>query len=190
MKKSELGKYLILFNFCLLVSCNSSDFSNPAPAAPPTDSTQKIPDYEVTAEGSINGRAWKFASGAASFIRRNNKDYLEIRLWNQPYRAPCEEIAGSSFKVRLLTQNKVGVGRIDPNEPFSLAPTIMFSDMTENASYRNNMIANSGEIRVNEMTNDKIKGSVVGAFIAENVGRTDVLGKFEVPICKRKKAFN
>ncbi len=184
MKYSKyVAKCLISFAFCSLLACQASDYSNPVAQPPVPPPTSEKPVFENVAEGAVNGRAWKFAEGRASLFKRNGKIYLEIKLWNQSYPDPCNQYFGSTFQIRLYSENKVGVGNIDPSDPFNLIPTIIFSDLTESANYRNNMVASKGAIRVDSIKNGRVTGSVQGNFSAGNVGRTEVAGNFDVPFC-------
>lgn len=185
MKYSKyVSKYLISFAFCALLGCQASDYSNPVaqpPAAPPVS---EKPVFENVAEGAINGRAWKFTEGKASLFKRNGKIYLEIKLWNQTYAKPCEQLVGSIYQVRAYSENKVGLDKLDPSDPFSLIPTIIFSDLTEGGNYRNNMVASRGLIQVTSLNNGRVIGSIQGAFTSGGVSRTDVMGTFDVPFCQ------
>ena len=190
MNYSRIVIHSIFATSLFLAGCQNSDYSNTIKEEQASSANPGLPIYERAAEGSINGRAWQFVSGAATTLRRNNKTYLEIKLWNQVYSNPCSELIGSPVKVHLYTENKASIGKIDPNDPFSLIPTIMFSDMIDTATYRNNMIANHGIINVSKIANGKVEGSVSGSFNSENVGRTEVAGKFEVPLCEQKTPRN
>ncbi|MDG0814843.1 hypothetical protein [Bdellovibrio svalbardensis] len=189
MKYSKcVAKCLILFAFYSLLACQASDYSNPAAQPPVPPPPAEKPVFDNIAEGSVNGRAWKLVDGRASVFKRNGKRYLEIKLWNQSYAAPCEQHFGSTFQIRLYSENKVSTGKIDPGDPFSLIPAIIFSDLTESSNYRNNMVASKGEIRVTSIKNGRVKGSVQGDFKAENTGRTEVGGNFDVPFCESSSA--
>ncbi|QDK36185.1 hypothetical protein [Bdellovibrio sp. NC01] len=191
MKYSKcVSKYLIFFAFCSLLACSSSDYSNPAPAAPDNNSAAQKPVYNNIAEGLVNGRSWKFVSGKASLFKRNGKFYLEVKLWNEVYSDPCNQYFGSTYQIRLYAENKVGEGKIDPGDPFNLIPTIIFSDLTSSGDYRNNMVASEGVIHVQSMANGRVVGAVQGNFRSSSVGRTEVIGNFDVPFCESKRASN
>ena len=144
------------------------------------------PIYSNDADGAINGRAWKFATGKAFLFKRNGQSYLQVNLWNQDIANPCGEYFGSTFQVRLYTQNQVGSISIDPSDPFNLIPTLIFSDLTQAGSSRNNMVASEGTITIDSIANGHIKGSVSGKFQAGNVNRTEISGNFDVPFCQQK----
>lgn len=181
MNYSRIIIHSIFATSLFLAGCQNSDYSNALKEEQVSSTNPNLPNYERATEGSINGRAWQFISGAATTLRRNNKTYLEIKLWNQSYGNPCSELLGSPVKIHLYTENKPSIGKIDPNDPFSLIPTIMFSDLIDTATYRNNMVANNGIINVSKIVNGKVIGSVSGSFNSENVGRTEVAGRFEAP---------
>lgn len=188
MKYSKcVSKCLISLLFWpLLVACSASNYSNKVSdqgAVPPVASK---PIYSNDADGAINGRAWKFATGKAFLFKRNGQSYLQVNLWNQDIANPCGEYFGSTFQVRLYTQNQVGSISIDPSDPFNLIPTLIFSDLTQAGSSRNNMVANEGTITIDSIANGHIKGSVSGKFQAGNVNRTEISGNFDVPFCQQK----
>jgi len=168
-------------------ACQNSGHSNAAPTPEPTPVEKPI--FHHVAEGSINGRTWQFAAGAASLFKRNNQYYLEIRLWNQTYSNPCDQIVGSTLQTRVYVENREGLGKIDPTDPFSLIPTIIFSDLTD-TSYRNNMIASEGFIQIDRIANGRVVGSIQGDFNSSGVGKTEVDGNFDVPFCAQKNALD
>lgn len=189
MKYSKhVFKCLISFAFFpMLIACSASDYHNSVPnEQKPADPVAEKPIFQNTAEGAINGRAWSFASGAASLFKRNGKYYLEIKLWNQIFNNPCEVLSGSTYQIRLYADNFVNQAKIDPADPFTLIPTIIFSDMSDYSPYRNNMVASSGLIQINSLANGRVVGAVSGSFSAAGTGRTEVAGNFDVPLCRQK----
>ncbi|MBO9666589.1 MAG: hypothetical protein J7501_07210 [Bdellovibrio sp.] len=167
-----------------MTSCSPGGSSEPkTPGANNQESVEK-PGYHHSAEGFIGGRAWRYVQGKATPFRRNNKNYLEVRLWNQDYNSPCTEPMGSAYQVRIYVSYSEGSWKIDPLDPFSLIPTIIFSDYTTGVNSRSNLIADIGLITVSSLKHGRLVGSVVGQFTdSNNVGRTEVKGDFEVPVC-------
>ena len=165
------------------MACSASDYSNPAPGDNHEQEDPQKPSYGSVVEGTIDGSAWKFAQGRASVFTRNGHKYLDIRLWNQSFANPCTEKVGSPYQARTYVDLGTGVSTIDPSDPFTLIPTIIFSNLTDRSSYRNNMVADSGRIDITSVDAVKVKGGIEGRFSSWRVGTTDFAGNFEVPFC-------
>ncbi|WP_413559296.1 hypothetical protein [Bdellovibrio sp. HCB209] len=176
-------KVLICLGVVGLSACaDSGSSSTPAP-----DSNQGVPenpDIVEYARGAINGRDWKYVNGRAVPFRRNNKTYLEIRLWNELYDNPCLEPVGSVYQVRIYALFEKGSWKIDPKDPFTLIPTIIFSDYSRPSNSRQNLIADQGVIALRAIQSDVLTGVVQGRFTTgKQVGATHVYGRFSVPLC-------
>lgn len=191
MKYSMRDLKALLFSiFLTLPACQSADYTNATPDTSVQPQAPEKPTPETVAEGAINGRAWKFSSGVASVFKRKGKLYLELKLWNQSYSNPCKEPSGSNYQVRLYSENVVGSAVIDPQNPFATAPVIVFSDFTERPSYLNNMVASKGLIRVESLNDGRVVGFLDGGFNTGEVGRTEISGKFDVPLCRQKNVLD
>ncbi|MEK2689523.1 hypothetical protein [Bdellovibrio sp. GT3] len=151
----------------------------------PTDNVELDENWESIeyAQGMIKGRQWKYLQGRASIFKRNNKDFLEIRLWNDRFDNPCSVALGSKVQVRMYVPLSRGSWRIDPNDPFSLIPTLIFSDYGVSNNSKVNLIADEGMASVNLLDNNNVAGVVSAQFKPKDEGRTKVYGKFNVPFC-------
>jgi hypothetical protein len=177
-------KWLICLLFCGLTSCSPGGSSNADSPGNNNQGSEEKPGTNHAAEGFINGRAWRYVQGKATPFRRNNKNYLEVRLWNYEYSSPCSEPTGSTYQVRMYVSYSEGSWKIDPLDPFSLIPTIIFSDYTSGLHSRSNLIADIGVITVSSIKKGRIVGSMEGLFTdTDHVERTEVKGDFDVPVC-------
>lgn len=176
------AKWLISFLVVGLVACANQE--NTTPASPNNNQGHDdTPDVVEYARGSIKGRNWSYVQGRAVVFKRNRKDYLEIRLWNEKYENPCSVPVGSIYQVRMYALNTKGSWKIDPLDPFSLVPTIIFSDYTNGGNARGNLIADQGEIALSSISGGIVSGFVQGRFTSNEVGVTQVFGRFQVPLC-------
>ncbi|UYL10459.1 hypothetical protein B9G69_007685 [Bdellovibrio sp. SKB1291214] len=175
------AKWLVSFLVVGLGACANQESTSPvSPNHNQNDDTTEVVEY---ARGSIKGLAWNYVQGRAVIFKRNRKDYLEIRLWNEKYENPCSVPVGSILQVRMYALNTQGYWKIDPLDPFSLIPTIIFSDYTASGNTRGNLIADQGEISLTSIRNGVVTGSVRGQFTSSHVGATQVSGHFQVPLC-------
>lgn len=126
------------------------------------------------ATGTINGTAWTFQSGTA-FIKNDN---VKITLWNEPFDSPCNEWRGSVFDVRAIFPSKTGLFMIDPNS--YTQNVIILGDAREIGSPNNNIFANVGSLKVTEITNTEVKGTISATYTPKG---SSVSGDFTVPIC-------
>jgi hypothetical protein len=179
---NSFAKWLLGFLVVGLVACANQD--NSAPLSPNINQgNDDVPDVVEYARGSIKGRDWNYVQGRAVIFKRNRKEYLEVRLWNEKYDNPCSVAVGSILQVRMYALNTRGSWRIDPLDPFSLIPTIIFSDYTNSGNARGNLIADQGQVALNSITSNMVTGFVQGRFTSNEVGSTQVTGYFKVPLC-------
>lgn len=175
-----LFKGLILFPFLLSLSCSES--GSKKAQAPNGDLPQEKPNSR-TVEGAINGRAWSLAQGRAQIVHRGHRKILMISLWNEVFPAPCMELVGSTLQARIGAAPKVGEGKIDPKDPFRAYPSIIFSDYAAEYRPHQNMIASEGQITIDQIGGDTVRGHITGTFPSAATGRTELSGSFEVPFC-------
>ncbi|WP_413576509.1 hypothetical protein ACLVWU_00540 [Bdellovibrio sp. HCB290] len=180
ISSNVLRKFLIVFAVLGFAACaenhEDSGFEGPVP---PIDNPEII-EY---AQGAIKGRQWKYLQGRANIFKRNNKSFLEIRLWDERFDNPCAVAVGSKYQVRMYVPFDKGSWRIDPLDPFSLIPTIIFSDYSAGGKSKVNLIADEGAASVNILEKGGVSGVVRARFNSEEVERTQVYGRFSVPLC-------
>ncbi|WP_413585940.1 hypothetical protein [Bdellovibrio sp. HCB274] len=177
---SALRKILIVFAVLVFAACaeNHKETGVEVPA-PPIEN----PEIIEFAHGAIKGRQWKYLQGRANIFKRNNKTFLEVRLWNERYKDPCGVAVGSKYQVRMYVPFDRGSWRIDPLDPFSLVPTIIFSDYSANSGGKVNLIADEGAVSINTLEKGGVMGVIQGRFTSEDVERTQAYGRFSVPLC-------
>ncbi len=180
-RKNIFANCLLSLLIVGLAACADQGSSSPTAPENNNQNNPDNPDVIEYARGSIKGRAWNYIQGRAVVFKRNNKNFLEIRLWNERYDNPCSVAVGTTTQVRMYAPYSLGTWRIDPLDPFSLIPTVIFSDYSNNA--RGNIIADQGAISVNVLKNELVSGVVQGRFTPTDVGATHIYGRFAVPLC-------
>ncbi|QLY25583.1 hypothetical protein HW988_00565 [Bdellovibrio sp. KM01] len=177
------AKWLLSLLVIGLVACADQGSSSSVIPDNQNQNNGDSPDIIEYARGSIKGRDWKYVQGRAVIFKRNNKNFLEIRLWNERFDNPCAVAVGTNTQVRMYAPYSQGTWRIDPLDPFSLIPTVIFSDYSAGSHARGNLIADQGAISVNTINKDMVSGVVQGRFTPSDVGATHIYGRFSVPLC-------
>jgi hypothetical protein len=182
-RKNIFAKWLMSLMVVGLAACADQGSSSPTTPEINIPNNPDNPDVIEYARGSIKGRDWNYVQGRAVIFKRNNKNFLEIRLWNERFDNPCAVAVGTTTQVRMYAPLAQGTWRIDPLDPFSLIPTVIFSDYSAGTNARGNIIADQGAISVNVLKNDLVSGVVQGRFTPNDVGATHIYGRFSVPLC-------
>lgn len=124
-----------------------------------------IDDAELS--GAVGGQAWTFVSGDTDFFLSDGEDDFFATLYASEV-TPCG--FGSPEGDFLI----VAVPKEPGEYGFGLS-----QNMTFVVGESQNLVATSGVIRVDEVTDTLVRGGLHGVFDGEN----EVSGTFEITVC-------